>query len=747
MSRLNKKKNKWLKNTLGLAALLALPLATNATISTTDEAVTRLDLQGQVDTRAPFSKTLWAGAHNGYSAKDWNADGDYDFQINQYYRPSDLFKRGIRLTEYDTYPVSTLSSNPELCHWGNEEDTICIVFGTDDYASLGDGLDEIENFIKDNENRDEVLLIKFEVYDSSHHNNFRNKVGDKINDRLGDLVFKPSDWGYSDGDCASLPVQKLTKADVLAAGKNVVMFTQVPRDYSEDEKAGLNLCDYHTSGKSYSKMLEFVWIGVDEMDYQGNLFSSQPMAQNGSQNSPDSVGNANASTHYENGNFSVGLDSSTAVFSWLDWLTDTSEDISIPGSDVITEAESGHNLLELALIEYDSSSDSPDIEDFVWSWGEDYPEGADSCAWSTTDHAIRDYECTTNRVHACVDEDRNWHFTTTADDWDKGFTSCSALGYDYGMPYNARENAALASAKSAASIATSVWVNYYEAIDNFWLAGSDSYEDYGYVKKDAIGSSYGDDFDSIDMLKRKLLSAGGMNVSSVQIRSGSRVDGIKICYENTQGISMASVGESEICRSYGGDGGSWGSTLSFNASNNEYLADIKVCVDDEKYGYDTVYQLTLTSSAGNAISGGTNQGSCTTYSSTSSQQVFAFHGREGSEIDALGIYKISNHLIDGGLTATGWLDRDDASSGDNETFSKHQSDGNIASNCTTADVVGYEARVVGNKLDAALSGQTVGLNETGGFYCWNSDNGGSSSNTTCFDYEVKYFFSNASCLP
>ncbi|WP_444900324.1 hypothetical protein ACJJIX_00385 [Microbulbifer sp. VAAC004] len=94
-------------------------------------------------------------------------------------------------------------------------------------ATLGDGFDEITDFLEDNQ--DEVLFIKFEAYDSDYHQNFRNKIGEKIESRLGDYVFKPTDWGYAEGDCASLPVQTLSKQDVLDTGRNIILFTQVPR--------------------------------------------------------------------------------------------------------------------------------------------------------------------------------------------------------------------------------------------------------------------------------------------------------------------------------------------------------------------------------------------------------------------------------------------------------------------------------------------------------------------------------------
>ncbi|WP_299011950.1 hypothetical protein [uncultured Shewanella sp.] len=190
-----------------------------AAIDADDDKVNRLALQGQIDTQAPLSKTLWAGAHNAYASYEWDAAPYTD--VNQWYSPNDLFNRGIREMEYDVYPASSISSTPQMCHLGLEEKTMCIyMFGT--AATLGEGLDEITDYLANH--KDEVILLKFEAYDSSYHTNFRNKIGEKIESRLGDYVFKPSDWGYGDDDCASLPVQTLTKQDVLDAGRNVILF-------------------------------------------------------------------------------------------------------------------------------------------------------------------------------------------------------------------------------------------------------------------------------------------------------------------------------------------------------------------------------------------------------------------------------------------------------------------------------------------------------------------------------------------
>ncbi|WP_444921712.1 jacalin-like lectin [Microbulbifer sp. CnH-101-G] len=700
-------------------------------IDSGDAKVQRLDSQGQIDTRAPLSKTLWAGAHNAYASYQWD-QGVYT-DVNQWYAPEKLFHRGIRLVEYDTYPSSTFSSTPHMCHMGLEEATMCIYMaGT--AATLGDGFDEITDFLEDNQ--DEVLFIKFEAYDSDYHQNFRNKIGEKIESRLGDYVFKPTDWGYSEGDCASLPVQTLTKQDVLDAGRNIILFTQVPRDYPHTVDD--NLCDYHDESHT-SKYLRNVWIGVDEMDASGNLTSNEPLAQNSSQLTADSDGNSSVTTHYKNGNFSVALDATTEY---------SKNDIKIYGDTVQEKAQAGYQLIELALVEANATtigaSKAPQIEDYLWSWRDDSPGTEHNCSWLTNDGEIRDYNCSSERVFACVDDDRNWHISEPTGAWSDGYSVCAAKGYRYGMPYNALENSELYAERNAQGITTSVWVNYYKVFDGFWLASQEAYSDFGYLKKDEIGGTGGDSFDSIDLVKRKLLGSGTMNLKSVQIRSGSRIDGLKACYEFRQAVSHANASEHELCMEYGdGDGGSMGSVLNFDTTSGEYLDDVKICWDDEKYSSGSVYYLKLTSSTGETVSGGSQQGSCTAYSSTSTQQLFAFHGRHGDEINALGVHKLSNSLVNAGYYATDWLNNDDPSSGgiDYESFNEQKAAGNISRNCEVGDVVGIVGRLADSKLDYRLTGEDLLVGDIGTnyrFFC---------ATEVCSDYEVKYFFSTSSCLP
>ncbi|NMH66350.1 jacalin-like lectin [Shewanella salipaludis] len=713
---------------LGSCLLLA-PISGWAEIDSSAEQVTRLTLQGQIDTRAPLSKSLWAGAHNAFASYDWKA-GDYT-DVNQWYSPKSLFWRGIRVIEYDVYPMSASDNTPKLCHLGLEEATKCS-WTFVSVASLATGLDELSDYLSTH--KDEVLMLKLEAYDSDYHNNFRNLIGDKIKDKLGDYVFKPENWGYNSGDCASLPVQTLRKQDVLDAGKNIIIVTQIPRKK--------DLCNYHDEDHA-SKYLEWVWIGADEFDSSGNLSSSEAFCQNGDQCAKDADGDESFSAHYALGNFSLALDATTEY---------KKDEIDLHGDKVLAKAEEGANILELALVEANATtigaSKAPQIEDYVWSWYSGEPNNANNnedCALSRSDGMLNDANCSLSKRFACVDDNRNWQISTASGSWEQGFSACEALGnFHFSMPYNARENQDLLSAKSDAGI-TTAWLNYHDQnVEGVWQASTE-YQDIGYSKSTAKGdASAGDAFDDLDMLQRKLQGTGALNLRSIKLSEGDngKFRYVRMCYKQGQVVSHATADGNDICKTHGSINGGHNSEITLASSG--YVKAMTYCVDRDD-GKDRVVYLKFTTNKNSSIDSGTCTG--TTYTLNYGDQIFALHGRASNDfIRSLGAHRIAASQVTPPLYATDWLDRDDPANGDNELFTAQQQSGNISSSCAASDVAGIVARVVGNKLDARLTGQRL-VNNSTGFACWNSSNGGDSNNTTCEDYEVKYFFTNASCLP
>ncbi|WDE02951.1 hypothetical protein SG34_016035 [Thalassomonas viridans] len=686
-------------------------------VNTGDEQVTRLKLQGTIDAKAPLSKTLWAGAHNAYASKQW--DGDYN-DVNQWYEPKKLMERGIRLMEFDVYPESTDFSSVMMCHLGAKEWAICNA----DAKPFTSGLEQIESYIEDNPH--DVIMLKLEVYDSKYPHNgkdFRERVADKIENKVGDIVFKPEDWGYGHDECASLPVQSLTKEDVLAAGKNLIVITQIPRDK--------DLCNYH--GKADYR--EWVWIGADKLDAAGGHKASQAYEQ-GKASSCDTF-----SENYELGNLNVALDSSHEY---------TADKIWLSGASVQEIAECGAQILEAALVEAnDTDIDTPlidlayaiQIKDYVWSWNSEPLTDTKGCAY-VEDGRIFSADCSTSKQYVCVNEDRQWLLAGDKGAWENGFEVCESKGegYTFAMPYNARENAELREKVESGS----AWVNYFKVIDGIWLSNQNAndYKTKAVAKVEAKGFTEGGDaFDAINILHRKLL-VNNINVKSVALTAGSSgyLDSIEVCYGFTQTISPATADTNELCEFYGknGKGGS-SDSLTLNTQSGEYLHGISYCYDDSE---DRITRLLAYTNKGNAVEIGKCSGTAHV-AGAGDGGLFGFHGTHGDVIKSLGIYTLDGDIIMAEeYYDTGWLDTDNpGGTADGEEVTSLINRGHLSASCKYSDVVGYFARVVGTKLDSSLTGDIFGDPDiNNGFVCKIADNGGER----CEDYEVRYFF-NKDC--
>lgn len=695
---------------LGLSALPAL-----SAIDSSDAKVTRLKLQGIIDTDAPFSKTLWAGAHNAYASRKWD---NYYADPNQWYEPKDLFERGIRLVECDVYPEAFDYSSVMMCHFGNKEDALCGASA----KPFVNGLEHIGDYIDDNPH--EIIVLKIEAYNSNFETggqDFRKRLAEKIENKIGDKLFKPEDWGYSDSECASLPVHTLTKKDILSAGKNIIAITQTPRDK--------NLCNYHNNDK-YKR---WVWIGADEKQSDGSFKNSEVYNQEGGGLDCNDLKDT-----YDLGNFSIALDSTTHY---------DADDIWMSGTKAKGAAICGAQVLEAALVEANNTSlsspnvpDAIQIEDYLWSWRSGEPSGNGDCANSYDDGYVNDSHCDTHWKYACVNADRSqWKITSTSGKWEDGFSACSSLGdgYSFGMPYNALENNLLIQAKGSES---RVWLNYFEATDGFWVANKSAQEHSLYYtntyasKGDTSGGSA---FDDADLVKRKLLHPN-LNIVSFHLTRGSSgyLDSIQTCYGYGQTVSPATATSNTLCRRYGQDGnGGSSASLTLDTDNGEYVNIMQFCANSSRVTY-----LKLQTNKGRSVTIGSCNG--TSYSTTG-DAIIGFFGTDSNVVNSLGAHKINSQLAVVDYYDTGWLDRDNQyGSGDHERVSSHINSGNISSSCSTSDLVGYVARDISTKVSYQALGQNVQA-DASGFRCLNSANGGDNS---CKDYEVRYFF-NKNCSP
>jgi hypothetical protein len=110
-------------------------------------------------------------------------------------------------------------------------------------------------------------------------------------------------------------------------------------------------------------------------------------------------------------------------------------------------------------------------------------------------------------------------------------------------------------------------------------------------------------------------------VKQLTIQTGSRVDHVETTLSNGYVFSH---------------GGSGGTAQTLTLSAGEVLTSVNLC--QAEYNGDTrIFSINFTTSLGRSLSGGTTSSSCTTYTAPAGNQIVAFHGRSGDEVDKLGV--------------------------------------------------------------------------------------------------------------
>ncbi len=132
---------------------------------------------------------------------------------------------------------------------------------------------------------------------------------------------------------------------------------------------------------------------------------------------------------------------------------------------------------------------------------------------------------------------------------------------------------------------------------------------------DQFGGTGGTSFNDADALNTS------PSLTSVSLRSGSRVDQIAFGYANGTSLSH---------------GGSGGSASSMVLSAGDYLTQATLC-SGVKNSTTRIFYVSLTSAQGNTLTGGSSTNSCVTYTAPDGWQILGGHGRAGTELDNLGL--------------------------------------------------------------------------------------------------------------
>jgi len=173
-----------------------------------------LRAQRRIDLDTPIGDTSLVGAHNSFNSQAYSAGIRY-LDPNQLRSTFDQLRMGARAIEFDVHWTTkwegglSFSTRLLLCH-GTASHLGC---GVND-RTLEEGLDEIAAWFGTADSIGQVLILHIEDHMDGHHGEAFARVVERLGNRI-----------YFSGGCFDVP-SNLTKAQVLAAGKQVIVWNE-----------------------------------------------------------------------------------------------------------------------------------------------------------------------------------------------------------------------------------------------------------------------------------------------------------------------------------------------------------------------------------------------------------------------------------------------------------------------------------------------------------------------------------------
>ncbi|MEM6796363.1 MAG: phosphatidylinositol-specific phospholipase C domain-containing protein [Acidobacteriota bacterium] len=520
-----------------------------------------------LDTNETFNRTTWVGAHNAYSALEWGY-----FDPNQTHAPIHLLEAGARQMEYD--PRKDAGGNLRLCHG---------VCGIKD-KKFNEGLDQIRHFIQANPNA--VIFLKLEM-DDAYFN-----TGEKLENRLGDYIYQPRPGRIpEDPRCPGrhgIEPEFLSKADILAEGKNVIVF------------AGNGKVEECPGSSRFRR-----WVHVG-LEYEGTRWQKQ---YDKSKNPTES------GALYDRGRMTLIHDPNTM----LNINGGNSEQV-FTRDNVADYMAAGHNVFELYNFHGEEALQGNDVraEHMVWSWRTNQPNGNGDCAVvneNLQDPRFNDVICSYSLRYACRNRATDaWTVTSGSGHFDGGQATCTqefGSGVDFAVPTNGHQMADLLGQIDSRGITTSVYVNYHDrSVEDVWQANSPEQH---VETTPAVGNnSRGWRFDYRHMIERRLHTGRYLEVTAARIRAQDRVKGLELTFSDGTVLY------------HGGNSGNYTESLALGAGTR--VVNAEICTDRYS-GHDRVFYLELITNKGTVISNGTRSGSCQLV--TLNHGLMGFHGKGG----------------------------------------------------------------------------------------------------------------------
>ncbi len=634
----------WKINAMALAAACLAPLAAQAGV--VDDFQNSFEgkawkQQRLLDLDTPLSENSMIGTHNSFnSSVDTTAYRYLDPQ--QSYSVYDQLRLGARYIELDvhwtTKMVSTTTYRDELllCH-GESNHAGCSMF--DKY--LSEDLQDIEKWLKSDEAKDQVLILYIEGYLNTHQDELR----DMVKHYIGGYLYRPK-------SCMNIP-DDLTKAQVLAAGKQVIVYDDQRRDcddygydtfafkglggigrraedmtkaslaagkrvyYSGSDIArylaeGINTVNLDYLSPSDGRLRAAVWSWAEgEPNNTGNNEHCAISAASGRWNDYVCTASARYACRDDSKNWKI----TQAAGAWrygpetcarefgdgfkFGTPANATENKSLNAAKGATEAWLGYS---------DLAKEGQWSRD-LYLWDERQPDnmgGTEHCAASWGSGRLNDASCAENQAFACKNSAGEWFVTQTTGPWTQGQEACQAMNssYVFAYPGSWRDYQRLLAAKAAAGRGTA-WVAYNDAREE------GNWRSRGGLYASAVGGNGGESFDMEVHVPKQL--------NQIFIRTGRRLDQISVVYNNGDMVT------------YGGDGGS-SKTLWLDIRAGERLTQATLCSEGKHVDY-----VKFTSSKGRSIEGGERKGSC---QEVRVEDIAGFYGRSGKFVDRLGvIYK------------------------------------------------------------------------------------------------------------
>lgn len=365
-----------------------------------------LAAQRVLDREAPLAECNIIGTHNSFNSAAYSTATSY-LDPNQIDSIFNQLRMGVRSIELDVHWTSKMEgpvSFPDrllLCH-GTSAHIGCSL--NDRY--FAEGLDEIAAWLGTSDSEGQVLILHIEDHMEGQH----GEAFAQVSQRIGAHV-------YPSGGCRDIP-GSLTKADVLAAGKKILIWNE-----------GGCTGDAGWNGMVFTGLGGLSRVWEDSTTIGGIFGSGAP------------IGDSDVVNYFAGGTNIVDLD----------------------------QLHQNDSRLLAAIWSWDAGEPN-DLG------------GSEDCAVQHANSRWNDDGCEAQRVFACENEvTGSWAVSSLAAGWGSGALACDALGPDhrFSVPTNSRANQALAAAKSAAGRST-VWLNHDDrAAEGVWSIGTSSDVFYG----------------------------------------------------------------------------------------------------------------------------------------------------------------------------------------------------------------------------------------------------------------------------